>query len=363
MRVWEKPEDLISWIPDYGLVIGMRFHALVLATKANVAYVGWGNQSKVRQFCVDQSQPFWDFDRGWNAESVLRQIVDAWGRRAQAAKPKTTGATVLVQTPQIAVDEFVILAKNALIYQRLMQKGIFSVLSLAAAVGGLATFLCVAARGMNRAQAQIHETLPVAVFFQANLPDDQARATAAAWVAQDKAIQRVSYLSRDQAYADASKDPLLARSLMLLHDNPLTATAEIHYNMQAWIARTDPAEVLRTAAGVQDIRWSAPRRDALLAFEPWKAALSRSLWAAAVLFMLWSLCGVAAIVSETARGTTAFSFFFAGLLGGASMTLIGLGLFARLDAAPLPLSWRAVPLLPTLFGGLIGLGFLREVGA
>ena len=73
LRVWGKPEDLMTWIPEYELVIGMRFHALVLATKAGVAYVGWGNQSKVRQFCVDQSQPYWDFDRGWNADSVLRQ--------------------------------------------------------------------------------------------------------------------------------------------------------------------------------------------------------------------------------------------------------------------------------------------------
>jgi len=98
LRIWEKPEDLLSWIPEYGLIIGMRFHALVLAAKANVAYVGWGNQCKVRQFCVDQTQPFWDFDRGWSSESVIRQIIDAWNRRAQATKPKSTGPTVLVQT-------------------------------------------------------------------------------------------------------------------------------------------------------------------------------------------------------------------------------------------------------------------------
>lgn len=100
LRVWGKPEDLLSWIPEYGMVIGMRFHALVLAAKAEVAYIGWGNQCKVRQFCVDNTQPFWDFDRGWNLESVLRQAVDVWGRRATAAKQRPTGATVLVQTPK-----------------------------------------------------------------------------------------------------------------------------------------------------------------------------------------------------------------------------------------------------------------------
>jgi polysaccharide pyruvyl transferase WcaK-like protein len=100
LRIWEKPEDLLSWIPEYELVVGMRFHALVLATKAGVAYVGWGNQSKVRQFCVDQSQPYWDFDRGWNADSILRQVTDAWARRALAVNPKPTGSTVLVQSPR-----------------------------------------------------------------------------------------------------------------------------------------------------------------------------------------------------------------------------------------------------------------------
>lgn len=100
LRIWEKPEDLMAWIPEYELVIGMRFHALVLATKAGVAYVGWGNQSKVRQFCVEQSQPYWDFDRGWNSDSVLRQVSDAWTRRAQAVNPKPTGSTVLVQSPK-----------------------------------------------------------------------------------------------------------------------------------------------------------------------------------------------------------------------------------------------------------------------
>jgi len=89
VRTWEKPEDLLSWMSEYGMVVSMRFHALILASKAGVPVVGWGQQAKVRQFCVDQSQPFWDFDRGWNTESILRQITDAWGNRnsPEPAKP------------------------------------------------------------------------------------------------------------------------------------------------------------------------------------------------------------------------------------------------------------------------------------
>jgi len=92
LRVWEKPEDLLECFSDYGLVISMRYHALVLAHLAGVPVVGWGQQAKVRQFCVDFTQPFWDFDRGWNVDTMLRQISDVWASRnrteaAPAAKP------------------------------------------------------------------------------------------------------------------------------------------------------------------------------------------------------------------------------------------------------------------------------------
>jgi polysaccharide pyruvyl transferase CsaB len=91
LRLWEKPEELLSVISEYGLVVSMRFHALALAAKAGVPFVGWGVQMKIRQFCVDQSQPFWDFDRGWNSDSVVRQIRDAWEHfRQKPTKPTTT---------------------------------------------------------------------------------------------------------------------------------------------------------------------------------------------------------------------------------------------------------------------------------
>jgi cell division protein FtsX len=244
-----------------------------------------------------------------------------------------------------------------------MKKGFFLVLGLAAAVGGLATISCVAARGLTHAQVQILENLPVAVFFQSNLSDTQTRAIADALPRKDKGIEKVTYISREQAYAEASKDPLLSRSLMLLRDNPLSATAEIHYSLRSWIDHTDPSDSLRSTSGVQDIRWNAARRDALLAFEPWKIAITRTLWGVGLLLLLWSVGGVSLLASEAVRYKTGAAYFLTGLLGGAVMTLFWVGVLPRLGVTLLPLPWRAVPLLPTLFGGLVGLGCLREARA
>ena len=81
MRVWQQPEDLLAWIQEYDLVIGMRYHALVLAALAKKTFIGWGYQLKVRNLCRDFNQPMWTFERGWDGDAVFRQIGDAWKRR------------------------------------------------------------------------------------------------------------------------------------------------------------------------------------------------------------------------------------------------------------------------------------------
>jgi cell division protein FtsX len=227
-----------------------------------------------------------------------------------------------------------------------MQKKIFSSFCLAAAVGGLATLACAVSRGLTQAQENVRAALPVTVFFQANSPDDQSRSVSDALKKQDPAIETVSYLSKEQAYAEASKDPLLSRSLMLLHDNPLSAVTELHYSRQAWLERQDPAQALHGVPGVQDIRWSASRRDAFLAFEPWKKIIGKSLWVISIALCLWALSGIhtfALTLTEWRRG---FLFFLTGTLGAAST----LGVWSLI------IPGQPYPLLPVLFGGLIGIG-------
>ena len=81
IRVWEQPEDLHRWMPEYDLVIGMRYHSLVLAALAQRAFIGWGTEKKIRSVCQDFEQALWSFERGWQADAILRQISEAWRTR------------------------------------------------------------------------------------------------------------------------------------------------------------------------------------------------------------------------------------------------------------------------------------------
>lgn len=80
-RRWSQPEELLSWMGDYQLVVGMRYHALALAALAEKPFVGWGYQRKVRSLCREFGQPLWTFERGWESDAVFRQIGEAWRHR------------------------------------------------------------------------------------------------------------------------------------------------------------------------------------------------------------------------------------------------------------------------------------------
>jgi len=81
VRIWQQPEEVLAWAADYQLIIGMRYHALVLAALAGKAFIGWGFQKKIRSLCQEFGQPIWTLERGWEADSVFRQIADAWRHR------------------------------------------------------------------------------------------------------------------------------------------------------------------------------------------------------------------------------------------------------------------------------------------
>jgi polysaccharide pyruvyl transferase WcaK-like protein len=74
VRVWKAPEDLLSWIPEYDVVIGTRFHALVLAAMSKVPFIGWGNQNKVAALCREHGKPYANTESVWNVQDQLNLI-------------------------------------------------------------------------------------------------------------------------------------------------------------------------------------------------------------------------------------------------------------------------------------------------
>jgi polysaccharide pyruvyl transferase CsaB len=104
VRNWSVPEDLLTWVSDYNLVVGMRYHALVLAALAQKPFVGWGFQRKIRTLCRDLNQPMWTFERGWDSEAVFRQLSDAWKRRQALPDKYRTEITRLMDSPAVATE-------------------------------------------------------------------------------------------------------------------------------------------------------------------------------------------------------------------------------------------------------------------
>lgn len=98
IRQWQRPEDLLSWMQEYELIVGMRYHALVLAALSERPFIGWGYQRKVASLCRDFGQPVWGFERGWDNYTVLRQLADAWKRR-QTLPPRYHEQQQRVKSP------------------------------------------------------------------------------------------------------------------------------------------------------------------------------------------------------------------------------------------------------------------------
>jgi polysaccharide pyruvyl transferase CsaB len=108
LRTWNEPESLLTWMGEYSLVIGMRYHALVLAALHERPFIGWGTQRKVRALCRDFGQSSWSFERGWDGEAVFRQLTETWRQRDilpqryRARLPQLrSSAPILTDVPRI----------------------------------------------------------------------------------------------------------------------------------------------------------------------------------------------------------------------------------------------------------------------
>ncbi len=71
----KNPIDLLSWIPQYQLVAATRFHALVLAARGNIPFIGWGSQKKVETLCKEREMPYLNTDEKWDEEEQFHLLV------------------------------------------------------------------------------------------------------------------------------------------------------------------------------------------------------------------------------------------------------------------------------------------------
>jgi polysaccharide pyruvyl transferase WcaK-like protein len=85
VRQWKKPQDLLSWVPEYQMVIGTRFHALVLAATNQIPFVGWGKQKKIISLCQTYNRPSWNpDDEEWLLAKHVKQILALYQSRSKS---------------------------------------------------------------------------------------------------------------------------------------------------------------------------------------------------------------------------------------------------------------------------------------
>ena len=75
IRIGKNPIDLLSWMPQYQMVVATRFHALVLAARNKTPFFGWGAQHKVATLCRERGMTYINTEENWNMDQEVERIA------------------------------------------------------------------------------------------------------------------------------------------------------------------------------------------------------------------------------------------------------------------------------------------------
>lgn len=188
---------------------------------------------------------------------------------------------------------------------------LFCAVSLAAAIGASVD------SALRQTEEESWQGLNLIVFFQAPLPDVATRTAADAMASQNPDVVSMTYTSSQQAYDKAALDPLLSRSLLLLKDNPLPASASLKLSRSAWLRASDVSDRWQQGTGVQEVRWDAEKRARWQELYAWRHRVERGLAAVAALTIFWALRGVLAFSRTLSGWREALGVLGVGLVCGA----------------------------------------------
>src|SRR5579872_1409837 len=209
---------------------------------------------------------------------------------------------------------------------------------------------------LKSAEDSIKQSLLVSVFMQSSLSDEQAQKWGSQLQTKDSEIQNVNFISKDQALQEAQKDPSLARSLMILKENPLPSTFVLRYSDRAWLERDELATLLKSLPEIQEIRWDSQSRSVFRSLHQWRAWLIRFSAFSGVLLIVWAFMGIYQFLALRASLTEFAIQLLIGAVGGSialalwGYTLQGLGP----DAGVFRPSWFSM--IPMLTGLVVAIG-------
>ena len=84
LRVSSDPDALCRQFTDLDVIVGMRFHGLVMAALLGLPFVGVGRDSKLSDFCLDAGMPFLSLSEVYTG-LVAETIARALGRNLDGA--------------------------------------------------------------------------------------------------------------------------------------------------------------------------------------------------------------------------------------------------------------------------------------
>src|ERR1700687_5659127 len=138
-----------------------------------------------------------------------------------------------------------------LIRMRLLKPANAHVLMVSFLLGGVGALLMGLQQSLKTAEESIRAALKVVAFIPSSVSDADAKKWADSLPSLDNELESVAYISRQEALEKAQGNPALAKSLLLLHDNPLPASVVLHFKDLAWLERPEPALTLKAQPEVQ----------------------------------------------------------------------------------------------------------------
>ncbi len=177
----------------------------------------------------------------------------------------------------------------------------------------LALFIVEGYQRLGQESRHIKEGLVVVVFLQNSLSDAQALGWLDQFKLQDKDIESAVLTTKEQAFQKAALDPMLAKSLQLLKENPLPASVVIHYSDTAWMQSVAPVERLKVLPSITEIRWDPQVLSTWQSVERWRIAIRRLALLLLGVVGLWACAGI-------------YRFFVLHLLPGEMILHVGWGL-------------------------------------
>ena len=227
-------------------------------------------------------------------------------------------------------------------------------------LGAIGALLIGLQQSLKTAEESIRPNLRVVLFLRPDLQQENAQKWVETLPTADPEIESAVYISPQEALDRAQSNPTMAKSLILLWDNPFPASVVLLYKDSAWLGRPEPALMIKDMPEVQEIRWDPESRSVFRSLRQWRAWLLRLSAFAVTMLGVWCFFGLYRFLAMKAPYAELFIQLGIGFIGG-SLAVATWGLALRgigQDAALYRPEWISFwPLAASVMAALATFGW------